>query len=128
MLFNKYKNQIEELQKDVTFWKNSCNDLQNTVDELKKENSILKNTNDELNNQLIDINMILKENEIMKKYYKLYEEHSFEVQAKVLADLRIHDMEYKQFKEKLDEIKAITKSNGFLSTIQTPYSPYFCYY
>lgn len=128
MLFNKYKNQIEELQKDVTFWKNSCNDLQNTVDELKKENSILKNTNDELNNQLIDINMILKENEIMKKYYKLDEEPSFEVQAKVLADLRIHDMEYKQFKEKLDEIKAITKSNGFLSTIQTPYSPYFCYY
>lgn len=122
MLFNKYKNQIEELQKDVTFWKNNCNDLQNTINELKKENDTLKNTNDELNNQLIDISIILKENEIMKKYYKLDEEPSFEVQAKVLADLRIHDMEYKQLKEKIDEIKRSQNQISFLSTI-----PYYHY-
>ena len=122
MLFNKYKNQIEELQKDVTFWKNSCNDLQNTINELKKENDILKNANDELNYRLIDRSMILKENEIMKKYYKLDEEPSFEVQAKVLADLRIHDMEYQQLKEKIDEIKRSQNQISFLSTI-----PYYHY-
>ena len=105
MLFNKYKNQIKELQKDVTFWENSCNDLQDTINELRKENNNLKNINDKLNNQLIDINTISKENEIMRKYYKLNEEPSTEIQAKVLADLRLHDMEFKILQEKINECK-----------------------
>lgn len=121
MLFN--KNQIKELQKDVTFWKNTCDYLQNTINELKKENSILKNINDKLNNQLIDIGTISKENEIMRKYYKLDEEPSAEVQAKVLADLRLHDMELKMLQEKLSDCKH--KINIYESLL--PLNPYLLY-
>lgn len=103
MLFNKYKNQIKKLQEDVTFWENSCNDLQNAINELREKNSNLKNINAKLNNQLIDMGAISKENEIMRKYYKLDEEPSTEVQAKVLADLRLHDMELKMLQEKLSD-------------------------
>ncbi len=41
----------------------------------------------------------------MRKYYKLDEEPSPEVQAKVFVDLRIHDMEYKNILEKIEECK-----------------------
>ena len=66
-----------------------------------------------------------QENEIMKKYYKLDEEPSSDVQAKVLADLRIHDMEYQRLKEKMDEIKTLQHHNSLLSMASAVhYLPY----
>ena len=67
-----------------------------------------------------------QENEIMRKYYKLDEEPSPDVQAKVLADLRIHDMEYQRLKEKMDEIKTLQYHNSFLSMANViHYIPYY---
>ena len=120
MLFNKYKNQIEELQKDVTFWEKTCDELQETINELREENKNLKNINDKLNNQLIDINAISKENEIMRKYYKVDEEPSPEIQAKILADLRLHDMEFKILQEKLNDCKQKMYFNQILMSSLSP--------
>ena len=114
-MFNKYKNRIEELERDLSFYQKSCDELQKDIDKLKEENKLLKNINEQLNNKLIDIGNLSQENKIMRKYYKLNEEPSIDVQAKVLADLRIHDMEYQQLKEKMDEIKTMQHYNSFLS-------------
>jgi chromosome segregation ATPase len=104
MFFNKYKKKIESLERDLAFWQKSCDELQKTIDDLKKENNTLKNSNATLNNRVIEINKLSQENEIMKKYYKLNEEPSSDVQAKVLTDLRLHDMELQMIQEKLDMI------------------------
>ena len=105
MFFNKYKNKIKELEKDLSFQQKTCNDLQKTINELREENKNLKDINDKLNTQIINIKHISKENEIMRKYYKVDEEPSPEIQAKILADLRLHDMEFKILQEKLDECR-----------------------
>lgn len=102
MFFNKYKKKIESLEKDVAFWQKTCDELQKIIDDLKEENNTLKNSNTTLNNQVVEINKLSQENEIMKKYYKLNEEPSSDVQAKVLADLRLHDMEFKMLQERLN--------------------------
>ena len=116
-MFNKYKNKIEELEKDLSFWQKSCDELQKEIDELKKENQLFKNINVQLSDKLTDMGNLSQENEIMKKYYKLDKEPSSDVQAKVLADLRIHDMEYQRFKEKIDEIKTLQYHNSLLSLV-----------
>lgn len=114
-MFNKYKNKIQELERSLSFYQKSCDELQEDINKLKEENKNLKNINAQLNDKLIDMNNLSQENEIMRKYYKLDEEPSIEVQAKILANLRIHDMEYQRLKEKIDEIKTLQYHNSFLS-------------
>lgn len=125
-MFKKYKNKITDLEHDVSFWQKNCNELQEDINELKKENDLLKNINKQLNDKLIDMGNLSQENEIMKKYYKLDKEPSTDVQAKVLADLRIHDMEYQQLKEKMNEIKTMQHHNSLL--LMTNHLPYYHYY
>jgi regulator of replication initiation timing len=105
MFFNKYKKKIESLEKDLAFWQKSCDELQKTIDDLKEENNILKNNNTTLNNRVIEIDKLSQENEIMRKYYKVDEVPSSDVQAKILADLRLHDMEFKMLQERLNSCK-----------------------
>ena len=125
-MFNKYKNKIKELEKDLSFWQKSCDELQEKIDELKKENQTFKNINVQLSDKLTNMENLSQENEIMKKYYKLDKEPSSDVQAKVLADLRIHDMEYQQLKEKMDEIKKLQYYNSLLSMANAiHYIPYY---
>ncbi len=102
MLF-KYKNKIQNLESDLKSWEKTCNELQEIINELREENKNLKNTNDKLNAQIIDMKQLSEENQIMRKYYKADEEPSPEVQAKILADLRLHDMEFKMLQEKLND-------------------------
>ena len=117
MFFNKYKKKIESLERDLAFWQKSCDELQKTIDDLKEENNTLKNNNTVLNNQVIEINKLSQENEIMKKYYKLNEEPSSDVQAKVLADLRLHDMEFKTLQEKLNNYQQQLLFNQMLLSL-----------
>lgn len=91
------------MEDNLSFWQKSCSELQETINELKDENRKLESTCNKLNNQLLEMNKISQENEIMRKYYKLDQEPSIDVQAKVIADLRLHDMRYEILKEKLDE-------------------------
>ena len=67
------------------------------------------------------MNKLSQENEIMKRYYKLNEEPSFDVQAKVLADLRLHDMEFKILQEKLNNSQQQLLFNQMLLSL--PYHP-----
>lgn len=124
MFFTKYKNKIEELEKDLSFLEKSCNELQEDINKIKEENKKLKSMNSDLNAQLVHMNKLSEENEIMKKYYCLNEEPSIEVQAKVLADLRIHDIEYQQLKEKINEIKTLQYHNYLLSAANAYYYHY----
>jgi uncharacterized membrane protein (DUF106 family) len=101
----------------LAFWQKSCDELQKTIDDLKKENNTLKNSNATLNNHVIEINKLSQENEIMKKYYKLNEEPSSDVQAKVLADLRLHDMEFKTLQEKLSNYQQQLLFNQMLLSL-----------
>ena len=122
MLF-KYKNKIQNLEKDLSFWKKTCDELQETINELKEENKNLKNINDKLNTQIIDIKQLSKENEIMRKYYKVDEEPSPEIQAKILADLRLHDMEFKILQEKLSECRQKLYFNQMAALASPIYYP-----
>lgn len=123
MFFNKYKKKIESLEKDLAFWQKSCDELQKIVDNLKEENNTLKNSNIILKNQVIEKNKLSQENEIMKKYYKLNEEPSSDIQAKVLADLRLHDMEFKTLQEKLNNCQQQLLFNQMLLSL--PYYPIY---
>ena len=104
-MFNQKKKEIESLKRRLDFWMKSCDDLQEIINKLKEENQILKTINNKLNDQIIDMKKISQENEIMRKYYKVDEELSSDVQAKVLSDLRLHDMEFKIIQEKLNDCK-----------------------
>lgn len=104
-MFNKYKNKIQELERSLSFYQKSCDELQEDINKLKEENKNLKNINAQLNDKLIDMKQLSKENEIMRKYYKVDEEPSPEIQAKILTDLRLHDMEFKILQEKLNDCK-----------------------
>lgn len=117
MFFNKYKKKIESLERDLNFWQKTCDELQKKVDNFKEENNTLKNDNAALNNQVTEIKKLSQENEIMKKYYKLNEEPSSDVQAKVLADLRLHDMEFKMLQEKLSNYQQQLSFNQMLLSL-----------
>ena len=115
MLF-KYKNKIQDLERDLKSLEKTCNELQETINKLREENRSLKDTNDKLNTQIIGMEQLSKENEIMRKYYKADEEPSPEIQAKILADLRLHDMEFKILQEKLNECRKEIAINQMLSS------------
>lgn len=120
MLFKKYKNKIQSLEKDLNFWEKTCDELQETINKLKEENKNLKNMNNELNTQIINMKQLSEENEIMRKYYKVDEEPSPEIQAKILADLRLHDMEFKILQEKLDDYKQKLYLNQMMTALSSP--------
>lgn len=102
MLFKKHKNKIKILEEDLFFLRKNCDELKNTINELREENKRLKDNNDKLNTENMNMKYLSKENEIMRKYYKVDEIPSADIQAKVLADLRLHDMEFKILQEKLN--------------------------
>ena len=123
MFFNKYKKKIKSLEEDLTFWQKNCDELQKIINDLKEENNTLKNSNTTLNNRVIEINKLSQENEIMKKYYKLNEEPSSDVQAKVLVNLKLHDMEFKMLQEKLNNCQQQLSFNQILLSL-----PYYSIY
>lgn len=105
MLFKKHKNKIKILEEDLFFLRKNCDELKNTINALREENKRLKDNNDKLNTENMNMKYLSKENEIMRKYYKVDEIPSADIQAKVLADLRLHDMEFKILQEKLNDCK-----------------------
>ena len=107
MFFNKYKKIIKNLEEQVNYWENEYKDSLTSRQEINNKNQELKKELEQKENELIQLEKIKQENQIMKKYYKLDEEPSAEVQAKVLVDLRLHDMEYKQLQTRLSNIEQL---------------------
>ncbi len=76
-------------------------DLKHKVSSLEERNNELYNQNFEyvkqisnLKNEIADLRKAKAENDVMRKYFKFDEELSQEVQARVLCDLRVHELEY----------------------------------
>ena len=107
MFFNKYKKEIKNLEEKIKYWENEYNDSLVARQEMSNKNQELKKELKQKENELIQLRKIKQENENMKKYYKLDKEPSTEVQAKVLVDLRLHDMEYKQLQTRLLNIEQL---------------------
>lgn len=91
-----------------------------TLEQYAQAYSKLKKENEELKKQNRELKHIKQENEIMKKYYELDVEPSSEIKAKVLTDLRLHDMEYKRLEE-------LIQQRSILQLQQPYYYPIYMY-
>ena len=111
MFFNKHKKIIKDLEEQVNYWKNEYKDGLTSRQEINNKNQELKKELEQKENELIQLEKIKQENQIMKKYYKLDEEPSAEIQAKVLADLRLHDMEFQRLIEKIQTENILLMQN-----------------
>ena len=96
---------VKQLEEDICYWKQKVNELEEEMLLIKTEKNELENQLSQKDDEIMNLQHVKKENEIMKQYYKLDEEPSIEVQARVLADLRIHDMEYQHLLDKIEENK-----------------------
>ena len=115
-MFNKYKKEIEELKKSIQEKEELIKKLKKSINNYTRMISSLESKIDVLKESLLKIQ---KENEIMKKYYKVNETPSADVQAKILGDLRLHDMEFKILQEKLNDYNRQLSFNQMLSS--TPF-------
>ena len=89
---------VKQLEEDICYWKQKVNELESQITELNKQLS-------QKNDEIMNLEHVDKENTIMRQYYKLDEDPSPEVQAKVLADLRIHNIEYEYLLKHIQECK-----------------------
>ena len=96
---------VKQLEEDICYWKQKVNELEEEMLLIKTEKKELENRLSQKDDEIMNLQHVKKENEIMKQYYKLNEDPSIEVQARVLTDLRIHDMEYKYLLDKIEENK-----------------------
>lgn len=97
---------IKQLEEDICYWKQKVNELESQITELNKQLS-------QKNDEIMNLEHVDKENTIMRQYYKLDEDPSPEVQAKVLADLRIHNIEYEYLLKQIQECKIAMQINRY---------------
>ena len=112
---------IKQLEEDICYWKQKVNELENKILSINEQNKELEKQIYQKNDEIMNLQHVNKENEIMKRYYKLDEDPSPEVQAKVLADLRIHNIEYENLLNKIEENKRIMQ----MAYINYPIYPYY---
>lgn len=101
---------VRQLKEDICFWRQKANELENKILSINEQNKELKKQISQKDDEIMNLQHVNKENEIMKRYYKLDEDPSPEVQAKVLADLRIHNIEYENLLNKIEEYKRIMQA------------------
>jgi len=98
---------IKQLEEDICFWKQKTDELEKEILSISEKNKELEKQISQKDDEIMNLQHVNKENEIMKRYYKLDEDPSPEVQAKVLADLRIHNIEYENLLNKIEECKRV---------------------
>jgi len=113
---------VRQLKEDICFWRQKTNELENKILSINEQNKELEKQISQKDDEIMNLQHVNKENEIMKRYYKLDEDPSPEVQAKVLADLRIHNIEYENLLNKIEECKRA------MQIARTNYSIYPYYY
>lgn len=96
---------IKQLEEDICYWKQKAGELEDQITELKNQIAELNKQLSQKNDEIMNLEHVDRENTIMRQYYKLDEEPSPEVQAKVLADLRIHNIEYEYLLKQIQECK-----------------------
>lgn len=132
---------IKELEKQNSKLEKELHELKNfndkllesamaTQDEILKKTEENKSLNSELKKQKEENEILLNKHKDLKEKYAILERHfklneplSSETQAKVLADLRIHDLEYERLREELAEIKLKMQNLNYLPPYPIP-NPY----
>ena len=112
---------VRKLKEDICFWKQKTNELENEILSINKQNKELEKQISQKDDEIMNLQHVNKENEIMKRYYKLDEDPSPEVQAKVIADLRIHNIEYENLLNKIEECKRAMQ----IARTNYPIYPYY---
>ena len=127
-MFLKTKKELEQVTKERDEYKKSSNDYLNQLNEKIKHQEYLEK---EIKNYKNKIKILEKELEqlsqkykIMEKYFNLNEPLSENIQAKLLADLRLHDMEYKSLQDSIKMQQLLTMFNQRPVTILPPLSYY----
>lgn len=66
---------------------------------------------------------IKEENRIMREYYKLDKEPSSEIQAKVLTNLKVHDLEFQIMQEKMNALNQQQHYLALTAAYSVPFIP-----
>lgn len=127
-MFFKTKKELEQVTKERDEYKKSSNDYLNQLNEkithqeyLEKE---IKNYKNKIKILEEELKRLKQKYEIMEKYFNLDEPPSENVQAKLLADLRLHDMEYKNLQNSIKMQQLLTTFYQRPVTILPPPSYY----
>ena len=127
-MFFKTKKELEQTTKERDEYKKSSNDYLNQLNEkithqvyLEKE---IKNYRNKIKILEEELEQLSQKYKIMEKYFNLNESLSENVQAKLLADLRLHDMEYKSLQDSIKMQQLLTMFSQRPVTILPPPSYY----
>lgn len=111
-MFFKTKKKLEQVTKERDEYKKSFNDYLKQLNEKTAHQLILEgeinNYKDEIKDLKIELEQLKQKYEIMEKYFNLDEPPSENVQAKLLADLRLHDMKYENLQNSIKMQQLLT--------------------
>lgn len=127
-MFFKTKKELEQVTKEKDEYKKSSNNYlkqlnEKTTHQLNLESEI-NNYKDEIKDLKIELEQLKQKYEIMEKYFNLNEPPSENVQAKLLADLRLHDMKYENLQNSIKMQQLLTMFYQRPVTILPPPSYY----
>lgn len=128
IMFFKTKKELEQVIKERDEYKKSSNDYLNQLNKKIKHQEYLEKEIKNYKNKLWTLEESFKElsekYKIMEKYFNLDKPLSESVQAKLLADLRLHDMEYKSLQDSIKIQQLLTMFSQRPVTILPPPSYY----
>lgn len=127
-MFFKTKKELEQIAKERDEYKESSNDylsqLKIKIDHQQYLEREIKNYKNKIKVLEEELEQLSQKYKIMEKYFNLDEPLSENVQAKLLADLRLHDMEYKSLQDSINKMQQLLiMSNQPPVTILPP--PYY---
>ena len=128
MFFKKIKKELKQITKERDEYKKSSNDY---LDQLNKKithqgylEKEIKNYKNEIKILEEELEQLSQKYKIMEKYFNLNEPLSENVQAKLLADLRLHDMKYENLQNSIKMQQLLTTFCQRPVTILPPPSYY----
>lgn len=127
-MFFKTKKELEQVTKERNEYKKSSNDYLNQLNEKIKHQEYLEKENKRYRNKIKileeKLEQLSQKYEIIEKYFNLDEPPSENVQAKLLADLRLHDMKYENLQNSIKMQQLLTTFYQRPVTILPPPSYY----
>lgn len=127
-MFFKTKKELKQVTKERDEYKKSSNDYLDQLNEEIKHQEYLEKENKNYRNKIKilekELEQLKQKYEIMEKYFKLNEPLSENVQAKLLADLRLHDMKYESLQNSIKMQQLLTMFHQRPVTILPPPSYY----
>ena len=111
-MFFRIRKELEQVTKERDEYKKSSYDYLKQLNEKTAHQLSLESEINNYKNEIEDLKMELKQlkqkYEIMEKHFNLDEPPSENVQAKLLADLRLHDMKYERLQDNIKMNQLLT--------------------